>query len=706
MTRTYDSLNADTGDDFGYGWRLEFVDTDLQTSLGVDETYEQLGIRSFGFQPGDKVYVTLPGGERETFTFSPIFHIYGGFFVTATGNGGLYIPRFVSESDSENTLTVPNTLLTRNSEGEFVVVSGYVYYPTDYILTTQSGIVYQINGNTGDLRSVRDTNDNILTFTNRGIESDTGVEVLFERDPQSRVVAVVDPAVNRVGYEYDAQGDLVAVTDREGNVTRFEYSDSRAHFLEEIIDPLERSGVRSEYDDSGRLSRLLDVNGEAVELVYDPDNSIQTVRDVFGNPTTYVYDTRGNVLTEVDALGGVIQRTYDERNNVLSETDPLRNTTSYTYDSRGNVLTETDPLENVIRYTYNSRGQVLSETDALGNTTTYNYDNRGNLLYQRDAAGNPTTFSYDRRGNLLSLVDAGGNSTSFSYDRNGNVVQTVDALENMTVYSYDKNGNQITSTQTLGREEVVTRSSYDTNGNLLSTTNPLGEVTRYSYNQNQQQTAMIDALGRKTEYRYDEKGQLIETIYPDNTPDTLADNPRNIALYDQGNRQRATIDDTYDYEAFGELIDSSGENENDYLFAGEQFDGGLGQYYLRQRYYEQGVGRFTRRDTYEGRINEPVTLHKYLYPNASPLNYIDPEGLYSIADAQAAISIANIINGLKIDFGIDFVNYILGGGEPSFLDIDWTVLFPIVGMAGTHLPKKIFRRLKSIKKIRECLGNW
>ena len=43
---------------------------------------------------------------------------------------------------------------------------------------------------------------------------------------------------------------------------------------------------------------------------------------------------------------------------------------------------------------------------------------------------------------------------------------------------------------------------------------------------------------------------------------------------------------TYDYEAFGDLIGSTGAVENNYLFAGEQFDGELEQYYLRDRYYD------------------------------------------------------------------------------------------------------------------------
>ncbi|MGB3207088.1 MAG: DUF6531 domain-containing protein, partial [Crinalium sp.] len=39
VTRTYDSLNANASDDFGYGWRMEFRDTDLKTSLKADPIY-------------------------------------------------------------------------------------------------------------------------------------------------------------------------------------------------------------------------------------------------------------------------------------------------------------------------------------------------------------------------------------------------------------------------------------------------------------------------------------------------------------------------------------------------------------------------------------------------------------------------------------------------------------------------------------------
>ena len=57
VTRTYDSLIASTQDNFGYGWRLEFRDSNLRTSVGTDETFETFDITSKGFREGDKVYI-------------------------------------------------------------------------------------------------------------------------------------------------------------------------------------------------------------------------------------------------------------------------------------------------------------------------------------------------------------------------------------------------------------------------------------------------------------------------------------------------------------------------------------------------------------------------------------------------------------------------------------------------------------------------
>ncbi|MFM7439500.1 MAG: putative Ig domain-containing protein, partial [Snowella sp.] len=49
LTRTYNTLNSNNKDDFGFGWRMEFRDADVRTSLPKDELYQEYGFRSVGF---------------------------------------------------------------------------------------------------------------------------------------------------------------------------------------------------------------------------------------------------------------------------------------------------------------------------------------------------------------------------------------------------------------------------------------------------------------------------------------------------------------------------------------------------------------------------------------------------------------------------------------------------------------------------------
>src|SRR6185437_2170151 len=89
------------------------------------------------------------------------------------------------------------------------------------------------------------------------------------------------------------------------------------------------------------------------------------------------------------------------------------------------------------------------------------------------------------------------------------------------------------------------------------------------------------------------------------------------------------ITDTYDYDAFGNVISSTGSTPNNYLFASEQFDAALGVYYNRARYYDQRQGRFWSMDTQDATPVDSMSLHRYLYADADPVDNIDPLGLYT-----------------------------------------------------------------------------
>lgn len=75
------------------------------------------------------------------------------------------------------------------------------------------------------------------------------------------------------------------------------------------------------------------------------------------------------------------------------------------------------------------------------------------------------------------------------------------------------------------------------------------------------------------------------------------------------------------YDDFGNTTSYAEEVSNRFMYAGEQFDKITGQYYLRARYYDPTVGRFTQEDTYRG---DGFNLYAYVANN--PLKYVDPSG--------------------------------------------------------------------------------
>ena len=102
------------------------------------------------------------------------------------------------------------------------------------------------------------------------------------------------------------------------------------------------------------------------------------------------------------------------------------------------------------------------------------------------------------------------------------------------------------------------------------------------------------------------------------------------------------------YDAFGNLLNSTGSTPNDMRYRGEQWDSDLGLYYLRARYYNPITGRFMSRDPYDGNTILPISLHKYLYASGNPVNRIDPRGRadlfeYSI-ESNAAVPEAKLLS--------------------------------------------------------------
>ena len=551
ITRIYDTLQSDRQGDFGYGWRLEYRDTDLR--VGVPKSgLEDIGIYS-PLRQGVKVYLNVPGVGRQGFTFNPEIRVLPGF-----GGNNLVLarPRFTPDRGVTSTLsTGTSNYLQVNELGELFAPGGIPYNPASpdfggaYVLTTKEGIRYRINGANGKLLSATDRNGHSVTFSIDGIKSDTGVGIDFQKDARGRIVQMNAPDGSNHRYLYDARGNLSQHIDGDNNRTRFVYeSIGSSHRLVEVLDPLGRMGARSEYDADGRLTSFAGADGRRIDLQFDPGTLQEVIVDASGNTTIIQSDQKGNVVQTVDSLGGITRNVYDANNNQISSTNAANETTKRTFDLNGNMIASTDPLGFSSTLAYNELNLVTSIVDPLGRATTFEYDTVGRLTRTTQSNGESESNEYDASGRLISSTDALGNARRFELNSSDYVIGEIDRRGRRTTKTYDAVGNVLSITDPIGN---TTRITVDRNRNVTSTTDSLGHTTRLTYDPLGMLVSQTDALGNVVQFEVDGVGNILRETDP------LGHSK--LKEYDQQNNLVATTDENgqtvrYFYDALSRRV--------------------------------------------------------------------------------------------------------------------------------------------------------
>ncbi|MCB1045441.1 MAG: hypothetical protein KDC35_21035 [Acidobacteria bacterium] len=475
---------------------------------------------------------------------------------------------------------------------------------------------------------------------------------------------------------YDGVGNLTAMTDFNGNTTHYGYDVLSRPIVKTYADA---SQQQMGYNELGLRTHAQTADGTTF-FFYDLSDRLIHQENPDGTWLVYEYDEAGN-RTAVETPNGLTTYSYDPLNRLEVVTAPDGTATTYDYDAVGNRQrvqmgngTETfyvyDDLNRLtymehkdgagtvlasFTYTLGPAGNRLSVTDHTGRVVDYTYDDLYRLT--REEIADPTTgtsffaYTYDAVANRLTKEDVNGVVTS-TYDDNDRIL-----TRGGDSYSYDLNGNTLTALVA----GVTTHYAYDYENRMVGADDG-SKLVAYGYNADGIRTwSEVDGL--RTHYLVDQNrdyAQVLEEldagfvpsvtyVHGDDLLSQFRDGTRYSYHYDGHGSTIAltdhleTVTDTYTYDAWGELLASTGATPNNYLYTGEQYDPNVGFYYLRARYYNPSLGRFHTMDTWPGMQFEPVSLHKYLYTHANPLNGIDPSGMFNLKEAYIALAIASVI---------------------------------------------------------------
>lgn len=487
----------------------------------------------------------------------------------------------------------------------------------------------------------------------------------YEFDDLGRRIRRILPGGQKESFVYDPVGNLLRHTNFINTLVITNEYDSMNRLLRKWSGSTLLESYA--YTASGQRASRTDESG-SYAWVYDLRDRVRTNSTPVG-ALYYGYDRNGNLTNLLSSTpnGVSIAYQYDALNRVTNAVDNrLTGTknTAYSFDLAGNLKTLKYPNAVTDLWEYDSRNRLTNEVWKHNATTLASF------YYQLAVTGNRT--------NLSEVMDSASRTYSWWYDKLYRLTNETIGSFGGLAYGYDLVSNRTNRSGTLGpigsawygynNNDWLTNDTYDAKGNTVSSggvsyaydwANRLTNAGSISmvYNTDSHRIKKTSAT-TTTLYLVDERNltgypRVVEELTVSGSVTNLSrvyayglalisqrqsDGTLHFYGYDgHGSTSfllngSGGITDSYAYDAYGTLIASNGSTVNAYLYTGEQFDSDVGVYLLGARQMNPNTGRFLTMDSFQGNQLDPLSLQKYLYGHADPVNNTDPSGKMSVTE--------------------------------------------------------------------------
>jgi RHS repeat-associated protein len=471
-------------------------------------------------------------------------HSFNCYIVASETGNPLYIRRLVHYPDGKihSYKQNPNFTWTCESIGVFdTMVDGIGFIE----ITTPSKIVYRFESVVGQtntaiklIKSIKDRNNNTLTFTNElGINN--AVRLKSVSDPTGRTMNFVYKTGE--ARNYLSEVNLSGVGAFNGRKIEFNYSSSAwdgdgikdlTSYKENDKNGILKTTSYTYYTIEGSEHLLKTITlpkGNVIDNTYQQRklkssqtlNGATVVQQMNTNWTPTYNSTAATSTGAVTVTAGGTTKTtnYTHNNNGLAQT--LKSTGTNPVDLAMTYGVSADPT-SVSQITQTAAGVPTNVTIAYhmvapynvssvttvgpnGNITqSYTYNSFNDILSFTNGRGKTTTFGYNATGNLTSITHPLGQPTTMLRNPNGTISKVTTPAGVVTNFTYNTYGNLLTTSTPNGTSPAITTSAtYDALSRVTSKTDARNQTVTYDYFANDLLKKMNAPLGYFVEYNYD-----------------------------------------------------------------------------------------------------------------------------------------------------------------------------------------------------------